>query len=180
MPSTILRSVGRCLLLVLAACIALPALPQSNESPEAATPAGSDAPIVLTAGAAIPLRFLATVSSATHARGQLFDLEVTDNINVGDTIVIPAGSVATGEVIHVARAGGLGKAGELIVAARFVAIGERRIKLRSRLSMTGKDKSMQALFLVPWVRGKDLEVPLDTEVIARTVADETFFATQTK
>jgi hypothetical protein len=40
--------------------------------------------------------------------------------------------------------------------------------------MTGKDKSMQALYLVPWIRGKDLEVPVDTEVIARTVAEEKF------
>ena len=130
--------------------------------------------VTLPAGAAIPLRFLSTVSSGTHARGQQFDLEVTDNINVGDTVVIPAGSIATGEVIHVDRARGLGKAGELIVAARHVSVGERSIKLRSRLSMTGQDKSMQALWLVPWIRGKDLEVPLDTEVIARTVSDEKF------
>jgi hypothetical protein len=130
--------------------------------------------VALPAGAAIPLRFLSTVSSATHARGQTFDLEVSDNINVGETVVIPAGSIATGEIIHADRARGLGKAGELIIAARFVAVGERRVKLRSQLSMTGKDKSMQALYLVPWIRGKDLEVPIDTEVIARTVAEEKF------
>ncbi|MEZ5459444.1 MAG: hypothetical protein R3E65_09085 [Steroidobacteraceae bacterium] len=130
--------------------------------------------VTLPAGAAIPLRFLSTVSSGTHARGQQFDLEVTDNINVGNAVVIPAGSTATGEVIHVDRARGLGKAGELIVSARHVVVGERVIKLRSRLSMTGQDKSMQALWLVPWIRGKDLEVPIDTEVIARTVTDEKF------
>jgi hypothetical protein len=134
----------------------------------------SETTLTLAAGAAIPLRFLSTVSSGTHARGQQFDLEVTDNINVGDVVVVPAGSIATGEVVHVDRARGLGKAGELIVAARFVTIGERRIKLRSQLSMTGQDKTMQALFLVPWVRGKNLELPLDTEVIARTVIDEKF------
>lgn len=132
--------------------------------------------VTLPAGAAIPLRFLSTVSSGTHSRGQQFDLEVTDNINVGDTVVIPAGAIAIGEVIHVDRARGLGKAGELIVAARHVSVGERSIKLRSRLSMTGQDKSMQALWLVPWIRGKDLEVPMDTEVIARTVSDEKFDA----
>lgn len=130
--------------------------------------------MTLPAGAAIPLRFLSTVSSATHARGQQFDLEVTDSINVGAAIVIPAGSIATGEVIHADRARGLGKAGELIISARFVMVGDRQIKLRSQLSMTGQNKSMQALYLVPWIRGKNLEVPVETEVIARTVNEEKF------
>ena len=140
----------------------------------AAAPAPAMPPVALPAGAAVPLRFLSTVSSATHARGQTFDLEVSDNINVGQTVVIPAGSIATGEIIHADRASGLGKAGELIIAARFVTVGERRIKLRSQLSMTGQDKTLQAMYLVPWIRGKDLEVPVDTEVVARTVAEEKF------
>lgn len=150
--------------------------PSTAPEAPAATAAAVVPAVALPAGSAIPLRFLATVSSGTHSRGQTFDLEVTDNINVGATVVIPAGSIATGEVIHADRARGLGKAGELIVAARFVTVGERRIKLRSQLSKTGQDKTMQAMFLVPWVRGKDLEVPLDTEVIARTVAEEKFEA----
>jgi hypothetical protein len=88
--------------------------------------------------------------------------------------LIPAGSIATGEVIHADRARGLGKAGELIIAARFVTVGDRHIKLRSQLSMTGQDKTLQAFFLVPWIHGKDLIVAADTEVIARTVVDEKF------
>jgi len=136
--------------------------------------------VTLPVGAAIPLRFLSTVSSGTHVRGQQFDLEVTDNINVGSTIVIPAGSIATGEVIHADRARGLGKAGELIIAARFVAVGDRRIKLRSQLAMTGQDKSLQAFLLVPWIRGKDLVVAAETEVIARTVTDEKFVVQSAK
>ncbi len=189
MTQPVVRHLNRivCIALVLAvpaagvaqdsAPVAAPA-PAPTEAPAVDTPAAATAPATLSvslpAGAAIPLRFLSTVSSATHARGQTFDLEVSDNINVGETVVIPAGSIATGEIIHADRARGLGKAGELIIAARFVAVGERRIKLRSQLSMTGKDKSMQALYLVPWIRGKDLEVPVDTEVIARTVAEEKF------
>ena len=176
---------SRCLCLwtcLIALSVALPhgARAQSADVPAApavppdSTPAQVSATIALPAGAAIPLRFLSTVSSGTHARGQQFDLEVTDNINVGATVVIPAGSIATGEVIHADRARGLGKAGELIISARYVMVGERRIKLRSQLSMTGQNKSMQAMYLVPWIRGKNLEVPAETEVIARTVNEEQF------
>ncbi len=170
------------LLACLTAVASIPpfAMAQSAEvtaappAPIAATPAPVPDTVTLAAGAAIPLRFLSTVSSGTHARGQQFDLEVTDNINVGSTIVIPAGSIATGEVIHADRARGLGKAGELIISARFVMVGQRQIKLRSQLSMTGQNKSMQALYLVPWIHGKNLEVPAETEVIARTVSEEKF------
>ena len=76
--------------------------------------------------------------------------------------------------MHADRARGLGKAGELILAARFVTVGTRQIKLRGQLSMTGQDKTMQALYMVPWIKGKNLEVPVDTEVIGRTIADEVF------
>mgnify|MGYP000932857151 CR=1 FL=1 len=153
--------------------------PETPPAPAAAAAAPVASAISLPAGAAIPLRFLSTVSSGTHTRGQQFDLEVTDNINVGTTVVIPAGSIATGEVIHADRARGLGKAGELIISARFVMVGPRQIKLRSQLSMTGQDKTMQALYLVPWIRGKNLEVPAETEVIARTVNEEKFEAPST-
>ena len=131
-------------------------------------------PVTLAANAAVPMRFLSTVSSATYVRGQKFELEVTDDIRVGERIVIPAGTIAVGEVVHADRARGLGKAGELIVSARYVTVGSRQIKLRGQLSMTGRDKTMQAFFLVPWIKGKNLEVAADTEVIGRTVADEVF------
>jgi hypothetical protein len=140
----------------------------------APAPAATNASVTLTANAAVPMRFLSTVSSGTHERGQKFEMEVTDNITAGDQVVIPAGSIATGEVVHADRARGLGKAGELILAARFVTVGTRQVKLRGQLSMTGQDKTMQALYLVPWIKGKNLEVPVDTEVIGRTITDEVF------
>ncbi len=139
----------------------------------AAVPAAANS-VVLAANAGVPMRFITLVSSATHVRGQKVELEVTDNITAGDKVVIPAGSIATAEVIHAERARGLGKAGELILSARYVTVGDRQIKLRAQLSMTGRDKTMQAAFLVPWIKGKNLEVPAETEVIARTVSDEIF------
>jgi hypothetical protein len=39
---------------------------------------------------------------------------------------------------------------------------------------SGQDKSMAALMIVPFIRGKNLVLPVDTEVIARTVNDEKF------
>ena len=154
---------------------------QAAVDPEPANPAiiapapqATSTGVILPANSAIPVRFLTTVSSGTHVRGQRFELETTDDITAADRVVIPAGSVVTGEVIHAQKAGMLGKPGELILAARFVTVGAREIKLRSQLMRTGKDNTMAALMIVPFIKGKDLVVPAQTEVIARTVTDEVF------
>jgi hypothetical protein len=130
--------------------------------------------IVLPANSAVPMRFIEEVSSASHVRGQKFQLEVTDDITAGDQIVIPAGSIVTGEVIHAQKAGALGKAGELILAARYVDVAGRQIRLRAQLMQTGQDKTIAAIMVVPFIRGKNLILPTNTEVVARTVTDESF------
>jgi hypothetical protein len=130
--------------------------------------------LVLPANSAVPLRFVEEVSSGTHMRGQKFQLVVTDDITVGDHVVIPADTAVIGEVIHAQKAGALGKAGELILAARYVEIAGRQIRLRAQLMQTGQDKTMAAVFVVPFIRGKNLVLPVDTEVVARTVNEEKF------
>lgn len=147
---------------------------QAETTAVAASPPAAAAPIVLHANAAIPLRFVETVSSSTHIRGSSFQLQVSEDVTAGDQIVIPAGTMVQGEVIHAQKAGMLGKPGELIVAARFVMLGERQLKLRAQLMRTGVDKTMAAFMIVPFIKGKDLVFPADTEVIARTVVDESF------
>lgn len=141
---------------------------------ETSAPAPAVTTVLLPANSAVPMRFLTAVSSATYVRGQRFELQLTDDITVGDKIVLPAGSIVIGEVIHAQKAGMLGKAGELIIAARYVTLGERQIKLRAQMMRTGQDKTVAALMLVPFIRGKDLVFSAETEVIARTVTDETF------
>ena len=121
---------------------AAPTPPASQAPAPAATPADAAAPVaaapaartvVLRANALIPLRFVESVASNTHRAGAMFRMEVTDDITADEVVVIPAGSIAMGEVIHAAPAGGLGKAGELIVSARYVLAGDREIKLRAGL-----------------------------------------------
>ena len=71
---------------------------------------------------------------------------MAEDVRVGDAVVIPAGSVGEGEVIHAAKRGAGGKAGELIVMARFVRVGDNEIRLRSfALGAAGKDKSVDSL-----------------------------------
>ena len=86
------------------------------------------------------------ISSKTNKSGDRFRITVAEDVRVGDAVVIPAGSVGEGEVIHAAKRGAGGKAGELIVMARFVRVGDNEIRLRSfALGAAGTDKSVDSL-----------------------------------
>lgn len=161
--------------------IGSPALAEGPPAASADVVTSAPVAVVLKANALIPLRMQDTVSSASAASGNAFTLVVTDDVYVDDRIVIPAGSVAHGEVIHAAKAGVFGKAGELSITSRYVAVGERRIRLRSLLAAAGQTKADLAAgvgLVVPFapffIRGKDLVVPADTELVARVAADELF------
>jgi len=159
-----------------AAPAAAPATAPATAPPPAAASAPVIAParhLVLPAGALVPLRFMEAVASDVNVQGGNFRMEVTDDIAIDDAVVIPAGSIAMGEVIHAQRAGAFGKAGELIVSARYVLVGEREIKLRSNLGNSGQSK-VGAAFFVPFIHGKQAIIPMDTEVLAKTAKEESF------
>lgn len=169
-----------------AAALAL-AAPWAAADEPPAPPPGAPVPevdavtVVLRAGTLIPMRMQDTVGSATSTGGQAFLLVVTDDIHVDERLVIPAGTLAHGEVIHAAKAGMFGKAGELSITSRYLLLGERRIRLRSLLAAAGQNKADLAMgvgLVIPFapffIRGKDLVVPADTELIARVAVDESF------
>ena len=88
-----------------------------------------------------------SVSSDVQKNGDRFSLRVAEDVLVGDVVVIPAGSRGEGEVVHAARSRGGGKAGELILAARYVKVGEREIRLRSFAGGSGKDRTKSSVAL---------------------------------
>lgn len=145
------------------------------------TPVPSPTERTLRANSLVALRMLKPVSSETYQRGQTFELEVSEDVIVDGSVVIPAGSIATGQVIHAAKSGRMGKAGELMITSRYVTVGERQIKLRSLLTGTGQnrtDLAMGVAFVAGlaslFIRGKELVVPAETELVARIANDEAF------
>ena len=126
----------------------------------------------------IHLRLLEVVASNTHKRGDRFKLEVAEPIAIDGSIIVPAGSPAIGEVVHAAKPGMAGKAAELILATRLVSVGANEVKLRSFTAGNGENRlglatglgvtlGIPALFVV----GKNLVLPLGTDVYAKVAAD---------
>jgi hypothetical protein len=141
-----------------------------TQTPE---PAASSVAHVLPVNTTIPLEFEEKVVSGVNARGSTFKMQVTEDIRVDDTVVIPKGTVVFGEVVDSKRAGMLGKAGVLVLSARYVHLDQRDIRLHSALGAAGDARIALALF-VPFVFGAEATVERGTRVSVRTASDERF------
>ena len=139
-------------------------------------PTAAAATRVLPAETEIHLRLLEPVASNTHKHGDRFKLEVAEAVAVDGDVVIAAGTACVGEVVHGQKAGFGGRAGELILASRFVRVGELEVKLRSFSASNGTDRvnlAMGLSFVLVglFVEGKNIMLPEGTDVFARIAAD---------
>jgi hypothetical protein len=138
-----------------------------------------DARVTVPALTPVAVRLEEPISSTKNKPGDRFRITVAEDVRVGDALVIPAGSVGEGEVVHAAKSGGGGKAGELILAARFVRVGDIDIRLRSfALGVVGKDQTNNSLAasmvigpFAMFVKGGVVTVPPETLGIAKTALE---------
>jgi hypothetical protein len=132
----------------------------------------------LAANSRIELEVVDGVSSRTATRGMEFRLRVTAPVVVDGAIVVPAGALAVGQVVHAQHKGIGGKPGELIVAARRIDLPSGPLMLHSSLGASGAGRQGAAVattiafgVLGLLVTGKDTELPAGTAVSARTAQD---------
>jgi hypothetical protein len=140
-----------------------------------------DAAPLITVPALTPVavRLEELISSNKNKIGDHFRITVAEDVRVGEALVIPAGSAGEGEVIHAAKSGAGGKAGELILAARYVRVGDVEVRLRSfALGVVGKDQAANSLAasmiigpFAMFVKGGVITVPPATLGIAKTALE---------
>jgi hypothetical protein len=148
-------------------------------------PATTSATLLLPANTVVQLQLDETVSSKTNKPGDFFKLHTLADVKIGALVVVPAGTPAVGQVVHAAKSGGGGKAGELILAARYLDTPSGQIKLHSGFWGSGRDKLAAANgmlvataviapitgFLVFAIRGKEIELPVGSPLSARIAMD---------
>jgi hypothetical protein len=140
-----------------------------------ATPAVNAIP----AGTPVIFNIIDPISSKTNKVGETFRIKLTEAIIVNGNILIPAGSEGQGEIVHIAKARAMGKAGELILAARYIEHQEQKILLRSfRFSSQGDNKTNAAMVAsyiagpaALFVVGGEVNVPTGTIGQAKTASD---------
>ncbi len=97
-------------------------------------------------GTRVVIRIEEALSSKTAKRGDRFPISLVEDLSLGGRAVVAAGTMGVGEVIHAAGKGFGGRAGELIVAARYLDVGGRRLPLRGfRINSAGANNTGEAI-----------------------------------
>lgn len=136
-------------------------------------------PAVITAGTSVTIRVTEPVTSRTAKRGDYFSFELVNDLRSGATIVIPAGTKGVGQVVHAAPKGFGGRAGELIVAARYLDTATGRVPLRkTKFSVAGSDNVAAALttsMVVPivgmFITGTSVDLSVGSILVAEIALD---------
>ncbi len=172
-----------CVLVPLAALsLALPVPTFAQDSASPATNAPMLQPCIepcLSAGTLVELEIGEPLSSATSKRGDAFAIKVHTALTQAGALLIPAGTAGIGEIIHADRSHGGGKPGELLIAARYLQLGDTQLPLHGlKFGGQGQDRSNVALGVAMaagpfalFVHGKEIEIPAGTVVTAKLVQD---------
>ena len=130
-------------------------------------------------GTPVTLRLKQAVTSRKSKRGDYFDFELVNDIRSGTSIVVPAGTLGVGQVVHSAPKGFGGSAGELIIAARYLTTATGRLALRkTRFSVAGSDNagaaiitSLAAPIVSIFVTGTSVDMNVGSIIVAETSED---------
>lgn len=134
-----------------------PAWPQTRATTSVTIPAGTE----------IPLATLAAISSKTAAKGDLFDLEVTQDVIRDGHVLVPKGTRGVGELTRAETSGSLGVAGALEGRLLYITIGDDTVRLEGLLGRLGKTSTgtlVAAFMITPIIKGKSATIPAGTAV----------------
>lgn len=153
---------------------------------QSASPATTTDCCVLKALTPVRLSLAEPLASDTAKPAQTFEIRLLAPIALDGGLVIPAGTRGRGEVVHAVKSGMAGKAGEMLLAARYLELSATRIPLRSlRLVASGKDQTgvanaiaigtaVAAPLASPialFITGGEVRVPAGTMAEAKVSAD---------
>jgi hypothetical protein len=123
----------------------------------------------------VRIELVEALSSRTSVTGEAFAISLAYPVVVDGREAIPAGTKGRGEIIH-AKKTGVGVGGELVLAARYLSLGGRQLRLRS-MKFNGAGRDQQDLALAAavavglpamFIRGKHIDVPTGAFADAKT------------
>ena len=137
--------------------------------------------VTLKAGTPVILATVETLSSKTVVSGNTVDFKVVSDVIVDGNVVIPAGTIAKGQVSNVSKASALGKGGELSVGINNInAVDGTLVPLSgANISASGASKVGLAVvcglctlvgFLIP---GAQAELPAGAQAQAVVMSNTT-------
>lgn len=149
--------------------------------PAAAAAQNQEQQVVLKAGTPIVLETTGTLSSKDITSGSTVDFKVVSDVKAEGVVVIPAGTIAKGQVSTVKKASALGKGGEITVSLNSInAVDGTLVPISGgNTSAVGNDKTALAIicglftligFIIP---GEQAELPAGTQLQAVVMTNST-------
>ena len=127
----------------------------------------------------VSLRIGQDLGSKVSKSGDMFPFTLAEPVLVDGHELLSAGTPGMGEVIHAKKGGFAGAAGELVLTARYLQVGERHLPLRSlTFPAVARDNiglasavGIAAGFPALFISGGNVQVPSGTVVMAKTRED---------
>jgi Chitobiase/beta-hexosaminidase C-terminal domain len=145
-----------------------------NGAPNPIEAPSDTAKVLLARGTAVPCVFASDVNSKTAEVGDKISLTLTEDLKIGDVVVVRKGTPAFATVIQVDKTGMGGMPGEVVFQVNSLQTGNVVVKLNGTAAKEGQDKVGKAmgLMFVPvvpaglFVHGKDAEIKQGTAFTA--------------
>ena len=144
-----------------------------SEAGQPAAVATGRARLQVPAGTELAFEMVDSLSSKTSQRGDRFSLKLTEPLTLDGHVLVPAGALAVGEVVHADRAKAGGQAGELVLAARYLEWDGQQLPLRAFRTGLGRNRTDTAMgvmiaagFAGFLVRGGQIEIAAGSPITA--------------
>lgn len=153
---------------------------------ETALPVPVAAPVeklMLHVGTPITLAVTEEVNSSTHKEGDAIKLTVLNDVSIGNAVVIPRGTPATGEVTWRTGKGAFGKSGKLEFSLRDILLNGTRIPVTGNYRQEGEGNTVATGVGViaigvfaGFITGKRARLPVGRELMAQLAQTVPFTA----
>jgi hypothetical protein len=134
----------------------------------------ADGSLLLATGTPITLAVAQEVNSSTHHAGDTFQLTVLNDVRVGDTIVIPRGTPAQGEITWRTGKGAFGKSGKLEFSLRYIDLGGRHVPVTGDFRQEGEGNTIATGVgiiavgvFAGFITGKRARLPVGRELMSQ-------------
>ena len=172
-----------------AAIAALVSTPLAAQPAPVETAAAVQAPAVqaglltLIAGTPITLAVSQEVNSSTHRAGDTFPLTVLNDVRIGDTVVIPRGTPARGEITWRTGKGAFGKSGKIEFSLRYIDLGGQHIPVTGDYRQEGEGNTIATGVgiiavgvFAGFITGKRARLPVGRELMSQIAQPVPFTA----
>lgn len=142
-----------------------------------------DGTLTLNAGLPITLAVAEEVNSSTHREGDMFKLTVLNDVKVGETVVIPRGTPAMGEITWRTGKGAFGKSGKIEFSLRYIDLNGQHIPISGNYRQEGEGNTVATGVGViaigvfaGFITGKRARLPMGRELMSQLAQPVPFTA----